>query len=139
MKITTNLFAGAVTFVVTASTLLAATNALANPSNDEREIYQNNNRTEQDWGRYNNNRIYQGERRYDRGRYNNRIQQGNRRYDNYRSHGYPDRIRGSIPNDFRRVVYRNRTYYTRDNFYYTYEPASRSFINVRLPFFSIQF
>lgn len=123
MNINANLFTGVVTLAVTASTILAATNALAYPDNNERNIYRNNNRTEQDRGRYNNNRIWQDERRYD----------------NYRSRGYPDRIRGAMPNDFRRFVYRNRTYYTRDNFYYTYETSSRSFINVRLPFFSIQF
>jgi hypothetical protein len=123
MNINASLFTGAVTLIVAASTLLAATDALANPSNDERDIYQNNNRTEQNRGRYNNNWGQQNERRYD----------------NYRSRGYPDRINGSMPYDFRRVVYHNRTYYTRDNYYYTYEPSSRSFINVRLPFFSIQF
>lgn len=142
MNINARLFTGAVTLIVTASTLLAATDALANPSNDERDIYQNNNRTEQDRGRYNNNRIHQYNNRNEqnRGRYNNNWgQRDERRYDNYRSHGYPDRINGSMPYDFRRVVYHNRTYYTRDNYYYTYEPSSRSFINVRLPFFSIQF
>jgi hypothetical protein len=142
MHIKHNLFASVVTFVVTASTLLAATDALANPSNDERDIYQNNNRTEQDRGRYDNNRIQQNNNRIEqnRGRYNNnRVRQYERRYDNYRSRGYPDRIQGSMPNDFRRVVYHNHTYYTRDNYYYTYESSSRSFINVRLPFFSIHF
>jgi hypothetical protein len=142
MNINANLFTGAVTLVVTASTILAGTNASAYPGNDERDIQQNNNRTEQDRDRYNNNRIQQNNNRteQDRRRYNNnRVRRYERRYDNYRSYGYPDRIKGPMPNDFRRVVYHNRTYYTRDNYYYTYEPSSRSFINVRLPFFSIPF
>ena len=145
MNIKAKFFTGAIALAVTASTVLAATNASAYPGDNDRYDGQNSNQTEQyghrqdynrsrqDRDRYNNNQTGQYGDRYD----HNRSRQDRARYDEYRSQGYPDRIEGSLPSDFRRVVYRNRAYYTRDNHYYTYDSYSRAFITVHLPFLSI--
>ena len=131
MKIQTKLFTGAVAMAVTASTVLAATNASAYPGDNDR-YNQNANQMQQDRGKY-NNRTQQENDRYS----NNRNQFDRGRSDNYRTKGYPSRIQGTLPSDFRKVTYRNHTYYTRDNHYYSYDSASRSFVTVKLPFINI--
>jgi hypothetical protein len=115
MNIKTRLFTTAIALTMTASAVLAATNASAYPGEND-QYRQNNSRVQQDRGRGNNNW--------------NQNHRG--RSDNYRTHGYPKRIQGTLPRDFKKVVYRNRTYYTRDNRYYAYDTNSRSFISVIL-------
>jgi hypothetical protein len=143
MNIKAKILTGAVALAVGASTVLAATNASAYPRDNDRYDSQYNNRTQQDRGRndndrgrYDNNRNRRGnDQPYrDQSQYNKNIY--NRTY-NLNQNQYPERFQGSLPSGFRRVVYRNRPYYVRDNHYYSYDSNSRAFINVRLPFINI--
>jgi hypothetical protein len=67
--------------------------------------------------------------------YNNRPNYRNDRNNN----NYP-RSFSRLPNGYRRFISQNRTYYTQDNqAYYSYSPASRSYVLINLPRFSIFF
>jgi hypothetical protein len=127
MNSTAKLFAGAVALAVSASTVLAATNASAYPGDNDRQDY-----------RYNQNRNEQLRDRRENNRYNNRFSDRNERND-WRN-TYPQTIYGSLPNGYRRVVYRNNVYYTRDNnVYYSYNPSRRAFFVVNFPGISVGF
>ncbi|MCG9889501.1 MAG: hypothetical protein MH252_00320 [Thermosynechococcaceae cyanobacterium MS004] len=126
MNIQAKLFTSAIALAMSASAVLSTTNASAYPRNND-QYRQNSSRTQQDRGRGINNNWNQNNWNQNNWNQNNR-----RQSDNYRTHGYPNRIQGNLPSDFRKVVYGNRTYYTRDNRYYVYDNNSRSFISVLL-------
>lgn len=130
-------FTGAVALVLGASTVFAASGASADPGDHDRYSRDRQssqwNQNQNDRGQYNGRRDNERfENRNDRnsGRYNNRA---NNRYNYQRSYT-------RLPNGYRRVVVRNRTYYTYDNnAYYAYSPNSRSFVLINLPGISIGF
>jgi hypothetical protein len=131
MNTKAKLLTGAVTLAVCASTVLAATNASAYPGDNDRQDY-----------RYNQNRNEQLRDRRDNNRYNDRFSDRNDRNDwrNNRRNNYPQTIYGNLPNGYRRVVYRNNVYYTRDNdVYYSYNSSRRAFFVVNFPGISIGF
>ncbi len=136
MNIKSKILTGAVALAVGASTVLAATNASAYPGDNDQRDSRYNNRTQQDRSRYDNdrNRRDNDQPYRDRSQYNKNVYNNTYNNTQYR---YPERFQGSLPSGFRRVVYRNRPYYVRDNHYYSYDSNSRAFINVRLPLINI--
>ncbi len=131
MNTKAKLFTGVVALAVSASTILAASNASAYPGDDGNQDT-----------RYNRNRNEQLRDRRDNDRRNDRFSDRHDRNDgrHNRRDDYPRTIYGRIPDGYRRVVYRDNVYYTRDNdVYYSYNPHRRSFIEVNFPGVSIGF
>ncbi len=127
MNTKAKLFTGAIALAVSASTVLAASNAFAYPGDNDHQDT-----------RYNRNRNEQLRDRRDNDRYSNRDDRNDWRY-NHRN-DYPRTIFGRLPDSYRRVVYRDNVYYTRDNdVFYSYNPFRRAFIEVNFPGVSIGF
>ena len=127
MNTKSKIFIGAVALAVSASTVLAATNASAYPGDNTRQDY-----------RYNQNRNEQLRDRRDNDRFGDRNNRNDWR--NNRRNNYPQTIYGRLPDGYRKVVYRNNVYYTRDrNVYYSYNSSRRAFVFVNLPGVSIGF
>jgi hypothetical protein len=89
-----------------------------------------------DQGRYDSryeDRYDQG--RYDESRYND-DRYNDRRENSRRDVYYPGSYRSSLPSGCRRVVVRNRTYYTtpNNNAFFTYSPTRNLYIVVNSPF-----
>jgi hypothetical protein len=117
MKTQTALRAGAIAVVLAVSTALSASVASADP-------------------RYNRYRGYDYESpRWDRDRgYRDEYHPRKKVYRNstrYRNR-YPRNEVVTLPYGCRKVVIRDRTYYTRDNVYYAYSPERRAYIVVNL-------
>jgi hypothetical protein len=164
MNTQNRLFTGAVALALAAtSVLFTASNASARPYDDDRYNGRDNNGAagwkhdrdvrhhDRDVRRRDRNDQYDRFNRYDRYdsrwsnddrnawsndrddyRYNRRnvfINRPSQRYQTYPSNGL---VR--LPDGCRRVVYRDRTYYTRDNYqYYTYDSDRRGYIVVNFP------
>jgi hypothetical protein len=148
MNTKTRLFTGAIALALAAtSTLLTASDASARPRRDYDYDRRDNGaawwkRDHDAWYRNRSVRYRDRDNRYrdrddrfnddDDYRYERRNVYINRPYQRYRS--YPNRTLVRLPDGCRRVVYRDRTYYTRDNNeYYTYDSDRRGFIVVNFP------
>jgi hypothetical protein len=144
MNTKTRLFTGAVALALAAtSTLMTASDASARPRYGD--YYRHDNgaawwkRDRDDWYRNRNVRYRDRDNRFndrddyrDDYRYNRRNVYINRPYQRYGI--YPSNPIVRLPDGCRRVVYRDRTYYTRDdNQYYTYDSNRRGFIVVNFP------
>ena len=126
MSIKTNLYKGVVTAALCASGLLTVSTASASSVNHDRSA-QNH---ESELAQYNRSDRNNGQnmRRDDRN-----YGQDMRRNDHPRSFN-------RLPNGYRRVVSRSRTYYTQDSaHYYSYNPYSRSYILINFPGVSVRF
>lgn len=127
MNTKTRIFTGAVALALAAtSTLFTALDASAKP-HDDRDRHDNGAAW---WKRDRDNRYY----RYDNPDYyrNGRTVYIYQPYQQYQV--YPRNTIVKLPYGCRSVVYRNRTYYTRDNNnYYTYDSDRRGFIVVNFP------
>jgi hypothetical protein len=120
MKIKAKLFTSAVALCV--SGVLAASNVFASPSKNNQS---SKNPESQELAQYNQN---------DR---NNNSRSDYRKDRNKNDH---PRSFSRLPNGYRRFVSRNRTYYTNDNqAFYSYSTASRAYVLINLPGFSIAF
>jgi hypothetical protein len=156
MNTKTRIFTGAISLALAATSVLSiASNASARPSDDDRYNGRDNNgaawwqRDRNDWSRNRDVRRRDRDDRYNdrRDRFNDRdarsydrdyyrdnrrnifINRPSQRYQTYPSNGL---VR--LPDGCRRVVYRDRTYYTRDNNqYYTYDSDRRGYIVVNFP------
>jgi hypothetical protein len=120
-----------VAVVLSASTVFAASSAFASPRDNDQYLRNNSSQT---WSR-NRDGQYRNGRDNERFDYRNDRNNGrsNRRID------YP-RSFARLPNGYRRVMYRNRPYYTSNNdAYYSYNPSTRSFVLINLPGISIGF
>jgi len=154
MNTKTRLFTGAVALALAAtSVLFTASNASARPYDDDRYNGRDNgaawwngdrdlrHRDRDD--RYNDRRDRFNDRDvrsydHDYYRYNRRNVYINRPDQRYQT--YPSNSIVRLPDGCRRVVYRDRTYYTRDNNnYYTYDSNRRGFIVVNFPGLRIGF
>lgn len=150
MNTKTKLFTGTVALALAASTVLTASGASARPYDSDDRYYGHDNgaawwKRDRD-DRY-NNREYRFDRRVDR--HNDREDWFNDRHDyrrnvyiapSYRRGGYYGNSVVRLPDGCRRVVYRDRVYYTRDNdVYYSYDADRRGFIEVNLPGLRIGF
>lgn len=125
MKTQTALQAGAIAVVLAASTVLSASVALAGPKHDR---YDGGYYESPEWDR---DRGYRGKSYYHR-------QDKYRNPNRYRNR-YPRHEVVSLPYGCRKVVIRDRTYYTRDNVYYTYSPEQRGYVVVNLFNLGIRF
>jgi hypothetical protein len=112
MKNLKKLQAGAFLVTLAASAVLPTSDAFAHPKH---RTYNGHD--------YGAARWEQNYRQDDRDNYRERYD----RNDRYRSY----EVR-RLPEGCRRVVVRNRTYYTRDNVYYTYNPTRRAYVTVNL-------
>jgi hypothetical protein len=148
MNTKAKVFTGALAIALSASALLTASNASARPYDDDYYSRQDNgvSRRDRDHNeRYQNRRERWNDREFrfnnrDDYRYNNRRNvyqyRPDQQYQNYNR--YSNVVR--LPDGCRRVVYRDRTYYTRNNYdYYTYDPGRRGFIVVNFPGIRIGF
>jgi hypothetical protein len=129
MNTKTKLFTGAIALALSASALLTASNASARPYDDD-NYYRRDN--EAAWWKRDREDRYEREYRFNQ-RYNNRRNvyryRPSERYRNY----YDTRV-VRLPEGCRRVVYRDRTYYTPNNYdYYTYDSSRRGFVVVNFP------
>jgi hypothetical protein len=135
MNTKTKLFTSAVALTLAATTLLTATGASARPYDDDRYDNDRGNGSfgwQQDRNDDYNDRDY----RRDRSIYR-RLE---RNYTPYRRRGYYGNSIVRLPDGCRRVVYRDRVYYTRDNdVYYSYDNDRRGFVVVNLPGLRIGF
>jgi hypothetical protein len=153
MNTKNRLFTGAVALALAATSVLSiASNASARPHDDD-DQYNGRDHGAARWNRERDVRYYDRDARYrdrddrykryyredigwsndlDDYRYDRRnvfINRPSRRYQTYPSNGI---VR--LPDGCRRVVYRDRTYYTRDNNqYYTYDSDRRGYIVVNFP------
>lgn len=139
----TRLFTGAVALVLAATSVLStASNASARPYDNDRYNGRDNGaawwkrdrdvRYRDRDDRYNDRDARFNDRDRDYSRYNRRNVYINRPYQRYQA--YPSNALVRLPDGCRRVVYRDRTYYTRDNNnYYTYDSDRRGFIVVNFP------
>ncbi len=125
MNTKTRIFTGAVALALAAtSTLFTALDASAKPHYD-RDRHDNGIA----WGKRDR------DNRYDKSDYyrNGRTVYIYQPYQPYQHQVYPNTV-VRLPYGCRTVVYRNRTYYTRDNNnYYTYDADRRGFIVVNFP------
>jgi hypothetical protein len=146
MNTKAKLFTGAIALVLATSAVFSASSASARPYDNDRDSDQydrQDNGTA--WWKREHDEQYQNrsDRWNDREfRYNNR---DNYRYDNRRNvyiHRPSERYRGydrnynvvQLPTGCRKVLYRDRIYYTRNNYdYYTYDQNRRGFIVVNFP------
>lgn len=145
----TRLFTGAVALVLAATSVLStASNASARPYDNDRYNGRDNGaawwkrdrdvRYRDRDDRYNDRDARFNDRDRDYSRYNRRNVYINRPYQRYQT--YPSNAIVRLPDGCRRVVYRDRTYYTRDNNqYYTYDSNRRGFIVVNFPGLRIGF
>lgn len=140
MNTKTRLFTGAVALVLAATSVLStASDASARPHDDDRYNGRDNgaawwkgDRDLRRDDRYNDRDARFNDRDRDYSRYNRRNVYINRPYQRYQT--YPSNSIVRLPDGCRRVVYRDRTYYTRDNNqYYTYDSNRRGFIVVNFP------
>lgn len=135
MNAKAKIFTGAVALTLAASAVLTASSASARPHDDDR--YNNGyERGKAEWKRERAERYrdrYEDERLDDR--------DDNWRYSRKnvyvvpapRYRIYPGTRVVRLPDGCRRVVYRDRTYYTRDNnVYYSYDPVRRGFVVVNV-------
>jgi hypothetical protein len=147
MNTKAKLFTAAIALALATSAVFSASNASARPYDNDRDYdrYDHQDNGAAWWKRERDDR-YQDrrDRRNDQEfRYNNR---DNYRYDNRRNvyiYRPTERYRGyerrysdvvQLPEGCRRVVYRDRIYYTRNNYdYYTYDQNRRGFIVVNFP------
>jgi hypothetical protein len=132
MNTKAKLFTGAIALALAAtSTVLTASNASARPYDYDRDDGHHDRAAW--WNRDHNDRGFRFNNRDDY-RYNNRrnvyIYRPSQRYRTYDRDSNVVRL----PEGCRRVVYRDRTYYTRDNYeYYTYDSGRQGFIVVNFP------
>lgn len=132
MNIKIKLFISAIAVVLSTSTGLAASNAYTQ-SGENVQYYRNHDSKEMSQ----NNRNGQYRDRQDNQPFNNQNDRNNGR--NMRRNDHP-RSFSRLPHGYRRVVARNRTYYTQDNdAYYSYNPYSRSYVLINFPGVSIRF
>jgi hypothetical protein len=124
MKIRTALQAGAIAVVLAASTALSASVASADPRYDRYRGYGYES------PRWDRDRDYRDEYRHRKKVYRNSTRYRNR---------YPRNEVVTLPYGCRKVVIRDRTYYTRDDVYYAYSPERRAYVVVNLPNISIGF
>jgi hypothetical protein len=141
MNTKAKLFTGAVALALSASAVLTASNASARPYDYDYQYSGDHNRRVEEWKREHSDR-YRNRRDDER---------SSDRYDNWRyprrSTYIPDRYRVyprstivRLPYGCRRVVHRDRTYYTRDNdTYYSYDPVRRGYVVVNLGGLNIGF
>lgn len=122
MKTRTAFQAGAIAVVLAASTVLSASVASADPRYDR---YRGYGYESPRW-----DRDYRDEYRHRRDIRRNSVRYRNR---------YPRNEVVTLPYGCRKVVIRDRTYYTRDNVYYAYSPERRAYVVVNLPNISIGF
>jgi hypothetical protein len=133
------LLTGAIALVLSTSTVLSASNASARPYDDDRY---NGHHYGTVWSQHDQDARDRYDRRNDReSRFNNR---DDYRYNNRRNvyiyrpsqryrNNYDNRV-VRLPDGCRKVVYRNQTYYTRNNYdYYTYDTGRQGFIVVNFP------
>jgi Ni/Co efflux regulator RcnB len=117
--------------VLSASTVFAASSAFASPRDSDQYL---RNKISQTWSRDRDGQYRNGR---DNGRFEYRNDRNNGRYN--RRTDYP-RSFTRLPNGYRRVMYRNRPYYTLNNdAYYSYNSSTRSFVLINLPGISIGF
>jgi hypothetical protein len=117
MKTQAALQAGAIAVVLAVSTALSASVASAHPKHDRYRGYGYNSPR---WDRDRDDRDGYHHRR---DIYRNSVRYRNR---------YPRNEVVALPYGCRRVVVRDRTYYTRDNVYYGYSPERRGYVVVNL-------
>jgi hypothetical protein len=146
MNTKAKLFTGAIALALATSTVFSASNASARPYDYDRD-YDRYDRQDNGAAWWKRERDERDRNRRDRWndrefRYNNR---DNYRYNNRRnvniyrpSDRYRDYDRGSnvvqLPAGCRKVMYRDRIYYTRNNYdYYTYDQNRRGFVVVNFP------
>jgi hypothetical protein len=115
MKTQTAVQAGAIAVVLAASTALSVSVASAHPKHDRYRGYGYNSPR---WDRHDRDGYH-----HRRDIYRNSVRHRNR---------YPRNEVVALPYGCRRVVVRDRTYYTRDNVYYAYSPERRGYVVVNL-------
>ncbi|NJM77267.1 MAG: hypothetical protein HC852_17650 [Acaryochloridaceae cyanobacterium RU_4_10] len=117
MKTQTALRTGAIAVVLAASTALSASVASAGPKHDRYRGYDYDYSPRWDRGYRNEYRHHRKNAYRNSARYRNR---------------YPRNEVVALPYGCRKVVIRDRTYYTRDNVYYAYSPERRGYVVVNL-------
>jgi hypothetical protein len=138
MNLKTKLFTGAVALTLAATTVLTASGASARPYDYDRYNGRDNGAA---WWKQDRDDDY-NDRDYRRDL--NRDRRFNRRnvyiYSPSRRRSYYGNSIVRLPEGCRRVVYRDRVYYTRDNdTYYSYDTGRRGFIVVNFPGLRIGF
>ncbi len=134
MKTLKRLQTGAIAVTIAASAIFPALQVDAHPKRDHYNGHHhgsdrwNQNYRSDDRDEYRTR--YKDYRNDDRDEYRARYKRQNR------YNGYEVR---NLPPGCRKVVVRDRTYYTRDNVYYTYNPERRAYIVVNLPSFGVRF
>ncbi|WP_404785961.1 hypothetical protein [Altericista sp. CCNU0014] len=141
MNTQTKLFTGAVALALAASTVLTASSASARPYNDryydDRVVWEERDRDDRYYGR-----DYRFKNRGDYRRFHRRLNRRNIYISPPygRARGYYGNRLVRLPDGCRRVVYRDRVYYTRDNnVYYAYDNDRRDYFVVNLPGIRIGF
>jgi hypothetical protein len=150
MNTKAKLFTGAIALTLATSAIFSATSASAGSYDDDRyDRKYGISSAQRDRYERLEDRYERLKDRYERlnnrdHRYNSRrnvyINRSYQPYGSYYNGNYYNRSIVRLPSGCRRVVYRDRTYYTRNNYdYYTYDSNRRGYVVVNLPGIRIGF
>ncbi len=137
MNMQLKLLKSAIALAITASTVLVASNAFADPyDHDHGQVWVNGNHPEQARDEYYDEHHYR-----DHDRDDHRYPYPNTYSSNQQVRVYPGTTVYKLPDGCRKVVYHDQVYYsTRNNdVYYSYDPYRRAYVVVNLPGINIRF